>query len=194
MKHDNWKQEKTDQQLTDLIKSNVSNGEKNAQLVFNKIPLLFKEFEQTRLYSVERLKASTNASFLSELFNNFPSTYFNQENTNDFSGMYVFYHDGIPFYVGISRKVLNRLNQHLKGKSHFSATLAHKLCRKLFPNEVNTRKDFHESNIKEISRVQDFLLKCSLKVYPVNDPNELYLLEVYTSLELGSTFNDFKTT
>jgi predicted GIY-YIG superfamily endonuclease len=193
-KEDDLAQTIMDQQLVELIQLNLDNGEKNAKLVFNKIPLLFEEFEQTNFYTVESLKVSTKANIRSELMNNFPSNYFDDENTTDFSGMYVFYHDDIPFYVGISRKVLNRLNQHLKGKSHFNATLAHKLCRKLFPNEINTRSEFHNSKSKEISQVQDFLSKCKLKIFPVVDPNELYLLEVYTSLELGSTFNDFKTT
>ena len=43
--------------------------------------------------------------------------------TSDFSGCYVLVEKSIPFYVGISRKVVSRLTQHVKGKTHFDASL-----------------------------------------------------------------------
>jgi hypothetical protein len=50
--------------------------------------------------------------------------------TADCSGCYVLLEKGDPFYVGISRKVASRLSQHVKGKTHFDASLAYAMaCR-----------------------------------------------------------------
>src|SRR5438046_2019519 len=43
----------------------------------------------------------------------------------DFSGCYVLLREGKPFYVGISRTVVQRLRQHVTGKTHFDASLAY---------------------------------------------------------------------
>src|SRR5690242_1142584 len=43
----------------------------------------------------------------------------------EFSGAYVFCDKGTPFYVGISRKVISRIRQHVFTESHFSASLAY---------------------------------------------------------------------
>src|SRR5438093_1576918 len=43
----------------------------------------------------------------------------------DLSGCYVLLREGKPFYVGISRTVVQRLRQHVTGRSHFDASLAY---------------------------------------------------------------------
>lgn len=45
--------------------------------------------------------------------------------SSDFSGCYVLLREGEPFYVGISRTVVQRLRQHVTGKTHFDASLAY---------------------------------------------------------------------
>src|SRR5579871_2309797 len=45
--------------------------------------------------------------------------------SSDFSGCYVLLREGKPFYVGISRTVVQRLRQHVTGKTHFDASLAY---------------------------------------------------------------------
>jgi hypothetical protein len=45
--------------------------------------------------------------------------------SSDFSGCYVLLQDGKPFYVGISRTVVQRLRQHVTGNTHFDASLAY---------------------------------------------------------------------
>jgi len=45
--------------------------------------------------------------------------------SSDFSGCYALLHEGKPFYVGISRTVVQRLRQHVTGNTHFDASLAY---------------------------------------------------------------------
>jgi len=48
----------------------------------------------------------------------------------DFRGCYVFLAGRCPFYVGISKKVIERIRQHLRGRSHFEATLAYRMAER----------------------------------------------------------------
>src|SRR6266571_4249051 len=49
--------------------------------------------------------------------------------SKDFSGCYLILDDSRPMYVGISRRVVHRLQAHCKGTSHFSATLAYSMAK-----------------------------------------------------------------
>ena len=48
----------------------------------------------------------------------------------DFRGCYVFVDGTRPFYVGISKKVIERVRQHLRGRTHFEATLAYRMAER----------------------------------------------------------------
>src|SRR5664280_539252 len=48
--------------------------------------------------------------------------------SSDFSGCYVLLREGKPFYVGISRTVVQRLRQHVTGNTHFDASLAYQMA------------------------------------------------------------------
>ena len=52
----------------------------------------------------------------------------------DFSGCYVFLEDTQPIYVGISRRVVRRLIQHLNTDTHFSASLVYRMASKDNPH------------------------------------------------------------
>ena len=45
----------------------------------------------------------------------------------DFKGLYIFLNKNIPFYVGISKGVISRIMQHIKGHSHNNSTLAYNI-------------------------------------------------------------------
>lgn len=45
----------------------------------------------------------------------------------DFKGIYFFLLENKPFYVGISKGVIGRICQHIKGKNHNTSSLAFKL-------------------------------------------------------------------
>lgn len=46
-----------------------------------------------------------------------------------FSGAYLFLRNRKPIYVGISRNVAARLRSHLRGRSHFDASLAYMMAK-----------------------------------------------------------------
>jgi len=47
-----------------------------------------------------------------------------------FAGCYVFIDSSTPVYVGISRNVLKRIGDHVKGKTHLSASFAYRMAAK----------------------------------------------------------------
>jgi predicted GIY-YIG superfamily endonuclease len=114
----------------------------------------------------------------------------------DFKGLYVFYSKGKPFYVGISRSVINRIQQHVKtGKSHYSASMAYKIAciqHQMNGNEKVWRRD--ELSYKEnIFPVQQVLRKKKVRLIPVRNDEELYLFEVYLSIKYDTILNQFTT-
>ena len=59
---------------------------------------------------------------------------------SDFKGCYVMFEKTEPVYVGISKCVISRLIQHVRGNTHFAATLAYRIANKGFPHNL-TRND-----------------------------------------------------
>lgn len=117
------------------------------------------------------------------------------DHTEDFKGLYVLLKENEPFYVGISRKVVQRIQQHLKGGSHFSASLAYKIGLGLHDqdNEVAFSGKRADLDIKFIKKVQAELMQQRIAICPIDSDNELYLFEVYCAMELGTPYNDFRT-
>ena len=70
------------------------------------------------------------------------------ERVGDFSGCYVLLRAGTPFYVGISRTVVQRLRQHVTGRTHFDASLAYLMA---------TKKTGHEMKRADAMKDTDFL-------------------------------------
>ena len=114
----------------------------------------------------------------------------------DFKGVYIFIHKSTPFYVGISRKVIGRICQHVKGHTHNSASLAYKIALITYEHRngkpyTGVRKDL---DFKEyVAPVQQFLLKQKLAFLPIENDEELFLFELFCSMKLGTWLNDFET-
>jgi hypothetical protein len=115
----------------------------------------------------------------------------------DFRGVYIFLHERKPFYVGISRSVINRILQHVKaGKSHHSASLAYKIaCLKL---ELEGKEiDFNRNELDYgtyIKPIQEKLMNKNIAFMPIRSDDEMYLFEVYCSLHFNTKLNKFTTT
>lgn len=114
----------------------------------------------------------------------------------DFPGLYVFINDKTPFYVGISKNVVSRILQHLKGKSHHTSTLAYNIG--LIRHELitglphaGTRDEF--SFIDGVEPVKLFLRKQRLAWIPIMNAEELYLFEIFCSMKMGCWLNKFET-
>ena len=114
----------------------------------------------------------------------------------DFKGLYVFIHNNKPFYVGISKGVIGRINQHIKGNNHNTSTLAYKigLLKYEFENEKKfkgKRKDLNFVN--NVEPIKAFLKKQNIAFLPIENDEELVLFEIYCSIKLNTWLNTFET-
>jgi hypothetical protein len=114
----------------------------------------------------------------------------------DFKGLYVFVHSKTPIYVGISKGVIGRTLQHVKGHSHNTSTLAYNigLIRYEIINGkkyVGGRKEFDFK--AEVAPAKIFLLKQKIAFLPILNDEELYLFEIYCAMQLQCWLNKFET-
>jgi len=123
-------------------------------------------------------------------------TILKQLKTKDFKGIYIFIHGDKPFYVGISKGVIKRVLQHVKGYSHCTATLAYKMgkLRYKFENGIDhpdTRKRLTFDVYCEPGKI--FLMEQKIAWLKIKDDNELYLFEVFCSMKYKIFLNTFET-
>ncbi|WP_394777119.1 hypothetical protein [Flavobacterium sp.] len=124
--------------------------------------------------------------------NNFTKS---EKQKKDFKGLYIYIHNDIPFYVGISKGVIGRTIQHLKGHNHHSASLAYNIAKLLYKLEVReeytkTRKEF---DFNYATRVKDLLLKQKIAFIPISNDEEMYLFEIYCAMKYKCELNKFET-
>ena len=114
----------------------------------------------------------------------------------DFKGLYIFIYDSTPFYVGISKGVIGRICQHLKGKSHYTSTLAFKIG--LITYEFQNGKQYSgQRKIFDfktyVEPAKKFLMKQKVSLLHLENIEELALFEIFCSMKLGTWLNDFET-
>ena len=114
---------------------------------------------------------------------------------NDFSGCYVLLREGKPFYVGISRTVVQRLRQHVTGKTHFDASLAYLMATDKTGHEMRRADAMQDAAFREaFNEAQALLRACSVAFIEISNPLELYLFEAYCAMELDTAeWNTFVT-
>ena len=114
---------------------------------------------------------------------------------SDFGGCYVVIDDSSPIYVGISQTVLKRLRQHVRGTTHFDATLAYRIAATRNPHNITrskamANKDFHAV----FTESQHYIQALSVAFIEIANPLELYLFEAFCAMELDtSEWNTFET-
>jgi hypothetical protein len=113
----------------------------------------------------------------------------------DFSGCYVLLREDKPFYVGISRTVVQRLRQHLTGTTHFDATLAYRMATSKTGHEMKRAEAMMDQNFRRaFEEARGLLRTCSVAFVEINNPLELHLFETYCAMELDTcSWNTFKT-
>jgi predicted GIY-YIG superfamily endonuclease len=114
---------------------------------------------------------------------------------SDFPGAYVLVENGGAIYVGISKHVARRLLQHLKGRTHFSASLAYKMAAMNGAGSARRSENMDDQTfMKRFRDAQERIGRCGVAVIEIDDPIELYLFEVFAALELGTLhYNRFET-
>ena len=115
-------------------------------------------------------------------------------------GIYVFYENNKPIYVGRSNRMKDRIQEHgRKSSYHNSATFAFILAKEIANEQgidINKNRDALESDstfrnifIKQKERVS----RMNVRVIEINDPIIQTIFEVYVSMELNTEYNDFDT-
>jgi hypothetical protein len=115
-------------------------------------------------------------------------------------GIYVFYEQGQPIYVGRSRNIHRRVSSHGRPSSgHNSATFAFLLAKeraKAYGYDINLSRRDLEIN-PEFSRIykeeKARVAKMQIKAVEIINPEVQAIFEIYAAKALGTQYNDFDT-
>jgi hypothetical protein len=113
----------------------------------------------------------------------------------DFPGIYIFFKGEDAIYVGISQKIVQRIQQHVKGRSHYSASFAFRIAKEHYDrieDEALKTRDSLDFDTYCVP-VQLLLREMDVAILPIEDPTTRYLFEVYCAVTLGTPYNDFET-
>lgn len=115
---------------------------------------------------------------------------------NDFQGLYVFVSGEVPIYVGISKGVIGRIDQHLKGRSHNTSTLAYNIG--IVRHELISGKKYSSTRhgfdfVTGVEPAKEFLRKQKLAWIHIDNAEELYLFEIFCAMKLHCWLNRFGT-
>ncbi len=115
--------------------------------------------------------------------------------SDDFSGCYVLLEGGKPFYVGISRRVIQRLHQHVRGNTHYNASLAYSMASNKFPHKMTRDKAMADAKFRiQFDQAKLLLQNSTVAFIKIDNPLELYLFEAYCAMELNTCqWNTFRT-
>lgn len=115
-------------------------------------------------------------------------------------GIYVFYENEEPIYVGRSNRMKDRIQEHgRKSSYHNSATFAFILAKEI-ANEQGIDINKTRNALESDSTFSDIFLEqkervsgMKVRVIEINDPIIQTIFEVYVSMELNTEYNDFDT-
>jgi hypothetical protein len=113
----------------------------------------------------------------------------------DFSGCYVLVDGDRPVYVGISRKILNRLRQHVRGRTHFDASLAYRIAQSRQPTGGKRTAAMNDpAFLGAFDRAKEYLSGLDVSFVEIQNPLELYVFEAYAAMSLHThEWNTFRT-
>ncbi len=116
---------------------------------------------------------------------------------NDLKGLYIFYEDDKPIYVGISRCILKRLKNHFLGKVHNEATLVYLMLRDkhdqihgVYTGVRLELKIFKEERESEQAKMRK---NWKIAIIPEEDSYKMHFFEIYLSCYLKTKWNSFET-
>ena len=117
------------------------------------------------------------------------------------SGVYVFYREDKPLYVGRSNRLKERIQEHGRPSSdHYSATLAFNMAKERMNFNRNKRRLATRNELEKAPGFKKafFLTKkqvaeMQVKVIEIEDQIAQALFEIYAALTLNTKYNDFST-
>lgn len=112
----------------------------------------------------------------------------------DFPGLYVFLDGKMPIYVGISQGVIGRLLEHLRGITHFSASLVFNMaCSKCEIEGTRDARMLNQTFKAAFDEARKELARCKVAFVEVKNPAVRYGFELYAAMELDCKWNTFET-
>ena len=111
-------------------------------------------------------------------------------------GVYVFYENGKPIYVGRSNNMSRRIREHgAESSARYSATFAFKLLRKALKCPKGSRSQIEKDYMDEYRQQRERVRAMTFRAVSVSGQLEQTLFETYAVLEMGTAprYNDFKT-
>ncbi len=114
---------------------------------------------------------------------------------DDFSGCYVLVRGRKPIYVGISRSVVNRLQGHVKGRDHYTATLAYQMAFASCRWDGSRSEAMEDKPFMRLFEAKKAVVsKLGVATVEIDDPVTLCLFEVYCAMKLDTArWNSFRT-
>lgn len=114
---------------------------------------------------------------------------------SDFPGCYVLIEDKKPIYVGISKNVLRRLRQHVRGTTHFDASLAYRIAADNMPHTHTRSKAMEQKEFKtEFDTAKEYLRSLNVVFVKIQNPLALYVFEPYCAMHFDTCkWNTFET-
>lgn len=116
---------------------------------------------------------------------------------NEVKGLYIFYENSKPIYVGISRAIIRRLKNHFLGRSHFEASLVylilrdkHDNTRGLYQGERATLPQFLDERASMQAKMR---ADWDIRILPMQDNYMMYFIEFYLACKLKTKWNSFET-
>ena len=113
-------------------------------------------------------------------------------------GVYVFFEDNKPIYVGRSNRLKKRLKEHSQRSSdHYSATLAFRIAKQntstLQKKQTNEQLMKNRDFVEEFEAAKDRIARTKIRFIEIEDQIEQAMFEIYAHLALGTELNDFST-
>ena len=113
----------------------------------------------------------------------------------DFPGCYVLIENSVPIYVGISRSIISRLLQHVKGTTHFDASLAYRMANDGVAHDLSRNAAMQTDEVKiKFENAKKKISKMDVAFIQIKNDLEIYLFEAYCAMELDTNkWNTFAT-
>ena len=113
-------------------------------------------------------------------------------------GVYVFFEDNKPIYVGRSNRLRKRLKEHSQRSSdHYSATLAFRIAKQntstLQKKQTNEQLMKNRDFVEEFEAAKDRIARTKIRFIEIEDPIDQAMFEIYAALALNTRYNDFGT-
>jgi predicted GIY-YIG superfamily endonuclease len=113
----------------------------------------------------------------------------------DFPGCYVLIENRKPIYVGISRSVLRRLRQHVRGTTHFDASFAYRRASRALPHSLTRAAAMKDRAFKvRFDAEKEHLLSLNVAFVRIENPVALHIFEPYCAMHYDTAeWNTFET-